>query len=197
LPKDAKVSPAARGELAHPSYYTTAYTDAALGEFLAAMHRDDSWRDAVIVIASDHGNEVPPLNELYPDKRVRDIWLQSHVNLLLTGGMVDEALEAEHLKALSIDHLTSQADVAAFLSYVAGLKVRVMGENLFATHRTLPVVADLEEGVFDPVAGRLYPRRALTTAPPTTLQASERKTLLYYRAFLQFINSLHPTRGPH
>jgi phosphoglycerol transferase MdoB-like AlkP superfamily enzyme len=189
LPRDATVSPAANGELGHPSYYTTAYTDAAVGELLAGLRTTGVWQDALIVIASDHGNNVPPYADLYGQSPTRDTWLQSHVNLLLTGGLVDEALAAAGRPSLTIDRLVSQTDIATTLAAVAGVDARLMGESLFAAHRQLPVLADLEEGVFDPVDERLFRRAEVVGVALRTLSPGERKAMLYYRAFLQYINS--------
>lgn len=189
LPADAFNAAAKLGEGEHPSHQTTAYTDAALGEFLDGMKRDGSWADAFLVIASDHGNNVVPRVDLYAGREDRAAWLQSHVNLLLGGGIVDEALADLGGGALRFEHLVGQADVAALMAYVTGMDVRVFGENPLRATRSLPVVSDLEEGLFVPAEQRLYPRVQTLTAPGKNVGAEGRRALLYYRAFLELIVS--------
>jgi len=142
-----------------------------------------------LVVASDHGNNVEPRVDLYAGREDRAAWLQAHVNLLLGGGIVEEALAELGSGALKLEHLVGQADVAALLAYVAGMDVRVFGENPLRATRSLPVVSDLEEGLFVPAAGTLYPRAQTLTPPRKDVGAEGRKALLYYRAFLELIVS--------
>jgi hypothetical protein len=72
-----------------------------------------------------------------------------------------------------------------------GIDQRLMGEDLFKTERTLPVLADLEEGLFDPVSGHLFRRTEIVGARDARRRSEqERVALLYYRAFLQYVNGV-------
>lgn len=172
--------------LEHQSYATTAYSDAAFGAFLADLKRRDLWNDTLLIIASDHGNSVPPYNDLYGASPFKQHLLQSHVNLLLTGGLVDHALASQGMTNAQIAEPVSQTDIAALVGYVADMDGRFMGENLLRKTRYLPVLATLEQDVFDPRAMRAYPRHLAAQATSSQVPAAEAKTLLYFRAFLQY-----------
>lgn len=189
LPKDAlkKGGVNLTGE-EHPSFYTTAYTDAALGTFLESLKQHGTWNDTLLIVASDHGNQVPPRADLYHGWPGGEIWRQTHINLVLAGGLAEEALQSTGNEHLLFEHIVSQSDIAALLAHVSGTNLQVMGEHPMRAPRTLPVLADLEEGVFVPGTGRLLTRDDLSQATPPRMNAEDRRALLYYRAFLQFIN---------
>ena len=59
-----------------------------------------------------------------------------------------------------------------------------MRENLFQKTRILPVMADLEEDLFDANAGRVLTQEDLKTVGTEGLPPEQRKALLYYRALI-------------
>jgi hypothetical protein len=188
IPSDAgpeiKLPPAGRD----PSYATSAYTDAAVGEFVARLKAAGLWKNLLLIVASDHGNNVVPLVDLYGDSPAKMRLLQSHINLILAGGLMETALSTQGMASMRLDDAVSQADIAAFAGYVIDLPAaRFMGQNLLAQGRSLPVLSDLEEDLFDHASGRVFSRAEVTSADPSALPAAERKALLYYRAFLQYI----------
>ena len=169
LPADADPTLAA-GTYAHPSYRTTAYADHAVGEFVQELKRGDVWKKTLLVLASDHGNSLPPATDLYAGNPQRDDLLASHVNLILSGGLVEDP-DVPH----RVETAVSQADVAPFLAYVVGLgEARFFADGLFATARSLPLYADLEQGVFVP-----------------GLQTAEDYVPLYRRALFQYMSTWH------
>jgi phosphoglycerol transferase MdoB-like AlkP superfamily enzyme len=181
--------------LSHPSYATTAYADAAFGRFIDDLKRRDLWNDTLLIVASDHGNNVEPYADLYGDSPVRTQFLQSHINLLMTGGLVAQSLTNEGKQQLTIETPVSQADIAALVAYVSGLTGgRFMGENPLRQSRELPVLATLEQEVFDPLAAQSYPRRVAASTPDVEANPQNAKTLLYFRAFLQYTYSWGATR---
>lgn len=186
MPTDLPQFAAPEG-LSHQSYVTTAYADAALGDFLAELKRRLLWTDTLLILASDHGNNVPPYVDLYEGSTVKQPLLQSHINLLLSGGLVDAALADEALPNLMIEDPVSQADIAALVAYVKDVHgARFMGENPLGAARHLPVLATLEQDVFDPRAMRAYSRRVAARSAPVDTPADELRTLLFFRAFLQY-----------
>ena len=99
------------------------------------------------------------------------------------------ALDEVHLPSLRIEDTVSQADIAALAAYVIDLPdSRWMGQNLLRRGRNLPVLSDLEEQVFDHGTNRLFSHNELVNADASSLPPNEAKALLYYRAFLEFIN---------
>jgi len=189
LPSDAvNHAPPRAGR--HPSYLTTFYSDAALGSFIQALKAAGLWPHMLLMIASDHGNTVPPLVNLYGNSPMASHLRECHVNMLLTGGLTERALKATQSPPLRIDDVVSQAGLATLAAYVMNLDgARFMGDNPLGTHPKLPVLSDLEEDLFDPVAGQAYSRREIVGGDVESLPTTKRRDLLYYRAFLQFINS--------
>jgi hypothetical protein len=189
LPGDAPPEIAAeRNNAAHPSYVTTRYADDALGKFVDQAKKDGLWDDMMLLILSDHGNDVPPYTELYPEKKTRRVHLQSHVNFVVAGGLVEKALKSLARTPPVVDEtVRSQADAAALAAYVIGLDTSFMGEVPFGP-RSLPVIAELEENLWVPAADAAVTRQEAASGvihgeePP-----SMRTARLYYRLFLDFI----------
>lgn len=145
LPADARPE-LSQAAFAHPSHRTTAYADGALGHFVGELKRGDLWQKTLLVIVSDHGNNLPPVNDLYAGDPRRDELLSAHVNLVLSGGIAEAAAPGRRIERPVI-----QADVAPFLAYVMGLQdTRFFADGLFANERRLPLYSDLEQGVFVP-----------------------------------------------
>lgn len=176
--------------LTHPSYATTFYTDYAMGELFDSLHASGLWQKTLLVVASDHGNNVPPYSDIYPGSSVKASMLQSHINFLLIGGVVESALKAVNETQIELKQPTSQADIAALLAYVTDLKeARFMGENPFRLHRELPVVSILEETFFDPATGSVYRTEDAAKLSGDHLETARAPAVLYFRAFLQYINT--------
>lgn len=175
--------------LRHPSYATTAYTDAALGTLIDRLRETGLWDKALLVVASDHGNHIPPYHDIYAGLVTGAHHLQSHINLLLTGGLTEAALQRHGVTNVAIDTPTSQADVASLVAFLTGAHgARFMGENPFSQTRSLPVISILEQDLFLPGHAAAYraqdaAKRQLDDLPPEHWVAA-----LYFRAFLQFVN---------
>lgn len=69
---------------------TTAYTDAAIGQFVAAARELGFWDDLILILASDHGNLEPGRHATMSDpgqEQDGPARRQSHIALLITGGL--------------------------------------------------------------------------------------------------------------
>jgi len=189
LPSDAGEESHLPRAMGHPSYATTAYADAALGELVATLHSSGLWNHTLIIVASDHGTLVPPLFDLYQGQNHPDLQLASHINMLLSGGLMHRALETQGLANLRIDRLVSQADVAPLIADVLSISGRFMAEDPLLQERHLPVLSDLEQDLFDHESGRAFSSGDVTTVETNAhaLKPDERKALLFYQSFLQYI----------
>ncbi len=188
LPRDLPPSAVLPTTSAHPSYITTAYTDAALGQFVEDLRTSGLWTQTVLMVLSDHGNNVPPYSDLYGQDALRDGFLQSHINFFISGGMTEQALRAIDAREVRLDHTVSQAGAAALAAYIVGLPdARFMADNPLRLHSQLPVVARLEESLFVPRLGRLFSEKDVARQVPPTSPPEERHALLFYRAFLEHI----------
>jgi hypothetical protein len=198
LPDDAppRIHQLAAGA-GHPSWATTAYADEALGRFLKRLETSGLWQDTLLVLVSDHGTSVPPYADIYGADPAASERLQSHVNLIVTGGLVDRVLAAAGRSAVVRRELVSQADVGGFLAYLLGLQdASFLGEALFTNARRAPVLSDLEQGLFSPGTGKFFSNRDVVDAEADGRPEDERLSLLYFRAFLQYISDRRAVRSP-
>lgn len=176
----------------HPSYLTTQYADLAFGELVARLKTSGLWRDTVIIVGSDHGNTVPAYLSLYRESpRIETSLLKAHVNLAVGGGIVDEALRDQHLERLTITQTTSQAGIASFLAYLIGIDgTRFMADALFSSSPKLPVLADVEDGIFNATTKRLYAYDDVLRGDLHGYSPDDRRAALHYRAFLTLISEV-------
>jgi hypothetical protein len=82
----------------------------------------------------------------------------------------------------------SQVDISQWIAELIGINDFVsMGENLFRSVRRLLILSRLEQELFDPKAG-------LTIAPNQFLfrpkENQEEQSILFYRQYLEFIQSI-------
>lgn len=190
LPNDAPAALAAEAATAnHPSYATTRYADDALGTAIDAAKKDGLWRDLILLAISDHGNDVAPYTELYANNDTRTARLESHINFMLAGGLVESALQtAGKVAPLVVSDIKSQADAAALIGFILGLDTPFMGEVPLNITRHLPVISELEQAVFVPAAGIATTRSAMASALTRPEEPPVMRTArLYYRLFLDFI----------
>jgi hypothetical protein len=188
MPMDAK----------HLSYRTTAYTDHALRLFMENLKTDGLWDDALIIFVSDHGNQIPAYQDIYPDRPTAVARLQSHINFIIAGGLAEKALRDLGLNALPRDVLVSQVDISQFLADTLGLKeFSSMGENPFHDKRLLPVLSRLEQHLFDPQSQSLIDPSAWQTRPLFDVTAmpdeasieTKERNLLFYRSYIDYIST--------
>ncbi len=82
----------------HASHRTTAYFDFALGQFIDELKKNGQWKNAVIIVASDHGGLELVRNPSYKaNNPLKWEHLASHINLTLTGGVVEDSVRAHEL----------------------------------------------------------------------------------------------------
>jgi hypothetical protein len=197
LPPDAD-GPSIPEHPAHPSYATTAYTDAALGELVDRLRERVLWDKTLLIVVSDHGNNVPPYVDLYQGSPTRTQRLQSHINFVLSGGLTERALAALQAPNLVVDRLVSQSDVAPLIAAVVGLPdARFMGESPLRAARRLPVLSILEEDLFDPASSVAYRTSDAARRAVDDLDPARATPILYFRAFLQLINTWSGKATPH
>jgi arylsulfatase A-like enzyme len=156
------------------------------------------WDEALIIFASDHGNQVPAYQDLYPDRPTTMARLQSHINFIMAGGLVEKALRDLRLPSLRRDSLVSQVDISQFLADTLGLQdFASMGENPFHDRRQLPVLSRLEQHLFDPEARTLMDPSAwqsrpvfdVTAMPDAAARESKERNLLFYRSYIDYIST--------
>jgi len=177
LPRDAK----------HPSYRTTAYTDRAIGVFVERLKQQNMWDDMLLILVTDHGNQVPPYQVLYKDRTTAAARLQSHMNLIITGGLATQALNDLQLTHLQWNDLVSQVDISRLIADIMGLdEFPSMGENLFHTDRRLPVLSRLEQHLFDPAGQSLLDPKLWQSRP---LLGDGERNILFYRSYIDYIST--------
>lgn len=185
-------------EAKHLSYTTTAYTDHALRLFMDTLKAEGLWDDALIILASDHGNQVPAYQDIYPDRPTAMARLQSHINFIIAGGLAEKALRDLRLPSLQRDVLVSQVDISQFLADTLGLReFSSMGENPFHEKRQLPVLSRLEQHLFDPASHTLIDPSAwqsrplfdVTAMPDEASRESKERNLLFYRSYIDYIST--------
>ena len=189
MPEDAPSTIATNPNAAgHPSYLTTHYADHAFGEFIDRAKASGLWNDLILLAISDHGNNVPPRTELYGSSPFGAEEVQSHINFVISGGITERAVAETGRAETQPERERSQASAAALAAYILDLDgARFMGENPLGKETMLPVVSDLEEGVYFPAVGRYLPRNQLLDGSEHFNSPAASTAGLYYRAFLDFI----------
>lgn len=180
-------------DLAHPSYATTAYSDLALGKLEDFLRESGLWDLALVVVASDHGNAVPPYLDIYKADASAAWRLQAHINLVLTGGIV-EKLDAP-LRVQRSEYV-SQADVATFAAAVLRLpQARTLSESLFVRRPSTTLTSDIEAGLFLPEQGVLIKHKDLV-GEGICSQDSVLPSILRFCAFLRYQLTGRPDSPP-
>lgn len=144
----------------HPSWKTTRYTDEAVETLVRYLKEHGRWDSTLLFIVSDHGNKVPPYAELYDHSKNREQLLQSHITMIMAGGLTTEALTASGRTSAVYEHLVSQTDVAATIARISGASLdnlRIMGKSLFDLESSYPVISQTEDGVYVPALDRMIP----------------------------------------
>lgn len=176
----------------HPSERTTAYFDDSLGQFFAGLKREHLWQDAVIVVSSDHGNLERPRNASYAAGEV-DLYEQllSHINLALTGGVIESLVTEERLPR-TIDAWTSQAQVAAFIAAIAGYNAETfMDVPLFSTS-PWPIACDLNQYLYLPQSKTKLTKESVLAGNPSSQDDASVLAATRYRAFVQMLYESRP-----
>lgn len=172
----------------HPSYATTAYTDEAIGEFKKLLISKNLWDNSIVIFASDHGNNVAPYSKLYPSDLIESHKLQSHINLIVTGGLVSRALVHFDEGAKQRYEFVSQADIGMFSAFILSEESgNYFGDPLFTMHRKTPILSDLEDGLFIPHLNKLIPNHLLVNDNLKTDFLDEYFSIMYFRAYLRYI----------
>lgn len=175
----------------HPSFATTAYTDHAFGIFTRKLKELDLWSKTVLVVASDHGTIAPPFHKLRQSEPLFHETSRSHINLVLSGGIIEQMVAKSSARGIKIHDWVSQADVAPFLAYLTGREdLRFMGSPLLATERLTPVISDLGDAVFMPGELKVVDKGELMQPQFLSSDAEGQFARVYYRAFLQAINEV-------
>jgi phosphoglycerol transferase MdoB-like AlkP superfamily enzyme len=175
----------------HPSYRTTAYADFALGELVAGFRKSRLWDDLVLIVASDHGVLMDPLNEPNVPTEIRGAELYSHIVLALSGGLVEAAISKSKINNSERKRIefVSQADVAPFISYLVGEDgAAFLGEQLFLGRRKAPVITDLGHSVFMPELGKILTQKEVVEMNSAQLEPETRNGMIYYRSFLHLLD---------
>jgi hypothetical protein len=171
----------------HVSYRTTAYTDHAVRLFMERLKADGLWEDTLLVLVSDHGNQVPAYQNIYKDRPTAVARLQSHINLMISGGLAEKALKDLELTHLKWEELVSQVDVSQFLAETLDLQdFTSMGENPFHQQRRLPVLSRLEQYLFDPASQSLLDPSTWRSRP---LMGESERNILFYRSYIDYIST--------
>lgn len=136
---------------------STYYTDQSLEQFIHFMknvklHSSGGtlWDDSLIFLINDHGSPVPDL--AYPNNQDSlDIIVDMHFrgNLIIQGGIVQNALKNNNINQLTIDRLSSQSDIfPSVLEFLDFKKIRSVSDSLFAKNRRWPVYSEAMGKVF-------------------------------------------------
>lgn len=199
LPSDSPAALASKGLPAgHESYHTTAYTDFAIGSFVRGLRESQLWSKTLLVILGDHGNLVEPYQKVV-DHHSGAEELQTHIPLILSGGIVENTVKALSLSDLQASgswpsshwnkDFTSQADVAPFLAYLLDLQQsRFIGELPMTGKRRAPVMSDLGQGVYFPEHRILVSDKDLLVGSSKRPQSQKEFDTLYFRGFLQLLS---------
>ena len=193
LPSDSPQGLPSRGiPDAHESWHSTSYTDFAIGELVRGLREAQVWSKTILIITGDHGNLLPAYQRV-GNRKSSPEELQTHVPLIVTGGITESTLESgNRFDELSGGHWSeptvSQADIAPLTAYFLGLTdSHFFGELPLASARMAPVVTDLGQSVYAPGPRILVSDKDMLN-PRLIIPSSEKDFLtLYYRGFLQFI----------
>jgi hypothetical protein len=182
----------------HPSYATTAYADFALGQLVAGFRQSGIWQDLVLIVASDHGVLMDPLNEPAVPTEVRGAELYGHIVMTLSGGMVEKAISKSQMPTSERKRTeyVSQADIAPFIAYLVGeRRAEFLGEQLFQRQRNAPVITDLGHSVYMPAIRKILTQREVAEMNSAGLEPQARSGMIYYRSFLHMLNGARHNMG--
>ncbi len=130
---------------------TTAYTDQAIGKFVAESKTHGIWEDMILILVSDHGNLEPGKHNTGVGGEMTDSATrrQSHIALLLTGGIVESNME----NLTAIDEPVGQTGVAELIRWITSqtdLDVRQETPDILSWPPNWPVSSDQNESLFIP-----------------------------------------------
>ena len=152
-----------RGTQNTKMWRTTAYTDQAIARFVAGAKAQDFWRNTILIIASDHGNLEPGKHgtttkgvnsgsDTGSDSAARR---QSHIALLLTGGLVESALSELNPKNtpdfMTVHEPVGQTGVAELIRAITA-KVLPRNPDILAWPPNWPVFSDQNETLYVPAS---------------------------------------------
>ena len=191
LPADIPIEKLPENDLKnlHSSFSTLAYSDFAIGHFVALLKEKGLWDNAMIIISGDHGTQLPICHGKDESSSQEKL---VHVPLILTGGLVDEVLQGKvtdkYIKN-SRDEFVSQVDIEAFIGEILGLENRKsFGEALFAEKRKAPVVSDLGEAIYFPEVGVAIDYKDLKKLSDDSGGELMSFRKLYYLGFLNLLD---------
>jgi hypothetical protein len=150
LPSDA---PPAVASLTAPEgqnqkmWRTTAYTDAAIGKFVAAAKDSGFWDDMILILASDHGNLEPGRHSTVRDpiqKQDPPTRRQSHIALLITGGLTGSIQREFH----EVNDAVGQTGVAQLIRWItASDPPSLASPDILAWPGEWPVFSDQNDNI--------------------------------------------------
>ncbi len=179
---------------AEPWFLTTSYTDKSIGTLVEGLKKSTTWDSTLLFILSDHGNKTKPYADLYKVSKNTSQLLQSHINLIISGGITEGALKEQGIKTLSFDHFVSQADISTTLVDILGLApLPTMGKNLFDQASHYPILSQTEEGIYIPALDQLisYPDLSKKLPPEDSPDWIYR---FHYKASLEYLLEMRSKR---
>jgi phosphoglycerol transferase MdoB-like AlkP superfamily enzyme len=176
-----------------PWFITTQYTDEGLGKFVEELKKGDAWDSSLVFVVSDHGNKTEPYVDLYDNKNKSQLQ-QSHINLVIAGGIAENALVQSNLASLSFDHYVSQTDISTTIADLIELEpFLTMGKNLFDQKSKYPVLSQTEEGIYIPVLDQLIPYSEVNKKLPE-ITSPEWPFRFHYKASLEYLLEMRSKR---
>jgi hypothetical protein len=117
----------------------------------------------LLVLASDHGNKEKPRHATGPSESDSTARLQSHMALMLSGGLIEKALQKSFTnQALrEITWPVGQAGVAALLEFIASGNASGHSPDVLNWPDGFPVISDQNDGIYLPALNQTFPRSAL------------------------------------
>jgi hypothetical protein len=179
----------------HPSWQTTRYTDEAIERLVNDLKTAGQWDSTLLIVVSDHGNKVTPYANLYEHSANKEQLLQSHINLIISGGLAETALATTGQTSAVRDYPVSQTDIAATIAGITGAdtkKLRIMGKSLFDNRHTYPVMSQTEDGVYVPGLDRLVPYKDVAQPLPEAA-ADDWIYRFHFQAVNQYLAEMRTT----
>jgi phosphoglycerol transferase MdoB-like AlkP superfamily enzyme len=177
-----------------PWFITTRYTDEGLGKFVGELKKGGAWDSALVFVVSDHGNKTEPYVDLYKNSRHKSQLQQSHINLIVSGGIAEAALYQENLASLSFDHYVSQTDISTTITDLIELRpFLTMGKNLFDQQSSYPVLSQTEEGIYIPTLDQLVSYSEVNKKLPD-ITSPEWPFRFHYKASLEYLLEMRSKR---
>jgi phosphoglycerol transferase MdoB-like AlkP superfamily enzyme len=170
-----------------PWFLTTTYTDTSVGALVDELKKTNIWQSTLLFVISDHGNKTKPHADLYKESRNSNQLLQSHVNLIVSGGITEEALERDKQPPMVFDHFVGQADVATTIANIIALEPYLsMGKNLFEETSSYPVLSQTEEGIYIPALDQLVSYSEINKSLPEST-SPDWIYRFHYKAALEYL----------